>query len=268
MERNFVNTAMVRAAFVSVGAAPGDTIVYHGSLKSMGWVEAGPTTVIDGALLATAPGGTVAVPTLWYDGTPLRRAEDFDIDNSPAYNGALAEGMRRDPRSLRSCHYSHSVNAIGPRAGELTANHGGGARALSPWPDAFNGISPWSRFYEWNALYCFIGTGMRPCTMKHWVESRYLSQLLDRLPAGEARDAALAEISPAPPRIWPMANMLAIQPVLEERGLLRKSMLGSAEVIGVRTRPLVAALMEFFLASPEKCFREGFLGWLSRHGLA
>ena len=267
MEEYTVDSAMVRAAFAAVGAVPGDTVVFHGSLKSMGWVEGGVAAVIDGALLAAAPGGTVAVPTLWYDGTPARRAEDFDIANSPAYNGALAEGMRRDPRSIRSNHYSHSVNAIGPRAVELTSGHGGGARALSPWPDAFNEISPWSRFYEWNALYCFIGTGMRPCTMKHWVESRYLSRLLERLPSGGPREAAQAEISPGPARIWPYADMSVIQPLLSERGLLRKAMLGRAEVIGIRTRPLVDALMEFFLTSPEKCFRPNFLDWLTRHGL-
>ena len=267
MERNVVDSAMVRAAFAAIGAAPGDTVVFHGSLKSMGWVEGGVSAVIDGVLAAVSPGGTVAVPTLWYDGTPARRAEDFDLATSPAYNGALAEGMRCDPRSIRSNHYSHSVNAIGPRAVELTSGHGGGARALSPWPDAFNEISPWSRFHAWNALYCFIGTGMRPCTMKHWVESRYLSRLLETLPAGERREAAQAELSPAPARIWPYGDMTVIQPILAERGLLRKAMLGNAEVIGIRTRPLVESLMEFFLASPEKCFRANFLDWLARHGL-
>lgn len=267
MKQNVVDSAAVRAAFAAVGAVPGDTVVFHGSLKSMGWVEGGVAAVLDGVLLAAAPGGTVAVPTLWYDDTPARRAEDFDIAASPAYNGALAEGMRRDPRSVRSNHYSHSVNAIGPRAIELTANHGGGVRALSPWPNAFNEISPWSRFREWNALYCFIGTGMKPCTMKHWVESRYLSRLLERLPADGRREAAQTELAPAPARIWPYANMAVIQPFFEERGLLRKAMLGRAEVIGVRTRPLVASLMEFFLTSPEKCFRPNFLDWLARHGL-
>lgn len=87
----------IAAAFRGAGAQPGDLLLFHSSLKSMGHVDEGAQAVIDGALDAVAPGGTVAVPTLWYNGKPLeRKEEDFDLKTSPAWNGLVAETMRQD----------------------------------------------------------------------------------------------------------------------------------------------------------------------------
>ena len=174
----------IAAAFRQIGAVPGDLVLYHGSMKSMGYVEGGPQTVADGVLESVSPGGTVAIPTLWYTGKlPGRtREEDFSIETSPSWNGAMAEAVRLDPRSIRSNHWTHAVSAIGPRAASLTADHGKGRAYPSPWSDtAFAEISPWSRLYEWNALYAFIGVDMSSCTMKHWIESRNAASILDLL---------------------------------------------------------------------------------------
>ena len=54
----------VTCAAREVGVVPGDTLLFHSSLSSMGTVVGGPDAVIDGFLDAVGPEGTVAVPTL------------------------------------------------------------------------------------------------------------------------------------------------------------------------------------------------------------
>ena len=255
----------VAAAFRRVGAVPGDLVLYHGSMKSMGYVEGGPQAVADGVLESVSPGGTVAIPTLWYTGRlPGRgREEDFSIETSPSWNGAMAEAVRLDPRSVRSNHWTHAVSAIGPRASELTADHGKGRAYPSPWSDtAFAEISPWSRLYEWNALYAFIGVDMSSCTMKHWIESRYVSGILDLLPGERRQEYRLRLLHDRQPGgIRFGVNGPQMQQYLDSLGLIRKTRLGSAEVIAIRTRPMVDAMLKELKAEPEKWFIPELLAW-------
>ena len=59
-----VNHDEITAALHEVGVERGDTVMFHSSLSSMGWVVGGADTVIDGFLDAVGPHGTVVVPTL------------------------------------------------------------------------------------------------------------------------------------------------------------------------------------------------------------
>ena len=174
----------IAEAFRKAGVVAGDTVMFHGSLKSLGFVEGGAVSVYDGILDAAGPGGTVAAATLWYNGNPEECPKElFDVNTSPTWTGALAETLRRDERSCRSNSFSHSVSAIGARAEELTADHGKGRAYPSPWSEqSFAEISPWSKFYQWNAFYAFIGVDMNSCTMKHYIESRFVDKLLRSLP--------------------------------------------------------------------------------------
>ncbi len=253
----------VRRAFAEAGAVPGDTVLLHGSLSSMGFVEGGPTTVLDGCLDAQEPGGTLAVPTLWFHGKPpLQREADFDPARSPAYNGALAEAMRCDPRSLRSHHFSHSVSAIGARASELTADHGADGLAPSPWSEkAFADVSPWARLYEWNALYGFIGVDMTVCTMKHYIESRYVRRLLSLLPE-EERAVRREQLSKdCCKRIWPFYASGQMGELLERWGLVARARIGSATLRVIRARPLVDVSARLLWDSPEEWLAPEFLDW-------
>ena len=80
-----VNSQELTAAFKAVGAVASDILVFHSSLKSLGYMEGGAQAVIDSALDAVSPNGTIAVPTLWYSGKdPTQREECFDVHTSPA----------------------------------------------------------------------------------------------------------------------------------------------------------------------------------------
>jgi len=255
----------IAAALRHLGAQPGDTIIYHGSMKSLGHVNGGPSAVIDG-VLGSAPEVTAAMATLWYDGHPENfRKEDFDLKNSPAWNGAMAEAMRRDPRSVRSNHWTHSVSAIGPRAVELTAGHGQGKGYPTPWCEkAFSEISPWSRLYDWNALYVFFGVTMRCCTMKHWIEARYVADFLEKFPPDKYMEYRKELMYDCKPGIRFLFNAEPFQKHLEEAGLVARTMLGDAEVRAVRTRVLVDETVRELAVRPEIYFPEEFVEWMNQ----
>ena len=258
-----ITAAAVCDGFRAAGAQPCDTVLYHGSLSSMGTVEGGPVTVIDGVLEAVGPEGTVAMPTLWYHDAELpMNPEDFDVETSSSYVGALSEAFRGDPRSVRSNHFSHSVSAIGARAVELTADHGAGGLYHTPWsPKAFADVSPWGRLYEWNALYCFIGVTLRVCTMKHYVEARMVAEYLAHAPES-ARSGLKEQLSAmGHAGVWPYFDSQKLGEELEAEGAMGLAKIGSATLRAVRTRTLVDEAFKRLRAEPKTWFNEAFMAW-------
>jgi len=228
----------------------------------MGMVEDGPRTVIDGALEAAAPHGTIAMPTLWYHVTS-QRPEDFDVRTSPSWVGALSEGFRRDPRSVRSNNFSHSISAIGQRAFELTSGHDKCAPLHTPWSEtAFSDGSPWWRLNEWNALYCFIGVDMLVCTMKHYCEARLVAEYLARAEPSR-RDALHSRLIHfgVPGGLWPSYNSGAMGELFIVRGLVKTARIGSATILAIRTRTFVEETMTLLRNEPEKWYNKEFLEW-------
>jgi aminoglycoside N3'-acetyltransferase len=260
-----VDAQQVCAAFRTLGALPGDTVIFHASFKSMGHVSGGPQTVFDGILAASAPGGTVAMPSLWYSGKPEETPGLFHVKSSPTYVGALAEALRLDPRSHRSNHWSHAVAAIGARAQELTRRHQAGQQRPAPWSDtAFASNSPWWRLYKWNALYAFIGVSMRVCTMKHAIEGALVMRHLTGIPAARRAEARATLSMDRVQRLWPYYNSEAMQEELAAEGLLSQAKLGAAKLCAIRSRPLVERTLAKLLAEPEKWLKPPFLEWIAK----
>ena len=258
-----VGTLDVRDAFRHLGVTAGDIVLFHGSLSSMGYVLGGVTSVFDGILEATSPGGTVAMPSLWYNGSEERRdPAKFDVNSSPSYIGALSEGMRLDPRRCRSNHFSHAVSAIGSRAAELCAVHASGASRPSPWSDqAFGHGSPWQKLYDWDSWYCFIGVTMRVCTMKHFIEGELVARTLARSQnPTEARNLLNQNCTKAPYG-WPYFNSERLQKILQESGHFVTTTLGSATLGGIRTRTLVNQAIRIIEENPLDWLGTKFIEW-------
>lgn len=259
-----VNQQDVTKAFKELLTVPADCICFHGSMKSMGWVEGAFQAVFDGILEAASPGGTIAIPTLWYDGTPGRdNPKNFDLENSTAYNGALAEQFRKDPRSMRSNHFSHSLSAMGARAEELTKDHGLAGFFPSPWSEkAFAVVSPWQRLYDWNCLYAFIGVDFNVCTMKHFIESRLINYYLSLISDSAERFAKRCELSyERDAKIWPFISGNMMQVSVEKYGLVTKAKLGNADLLAVRCRPLVEIVIQDCKNNPADWYKEDFYSW-------
>jgi len=258
----------VAAALDDVGVRPGDCVVFHSSLSSMGRVVGGPNAVIDGFIQAVGSEGTVAAPTLWWHpADPPLRMEDWDIDASPSYVGLVSETFRTRPDSVRSDNPSHSVSAIGARAVELTAAHVVTSLRHSPWGRAaFSAASPWQRLYEWNAAYCFIGVDLRVATVRHLIEAMFVEKVLRALPSDalEAAENGIADWGR--PGVWPGLSGMKADEFLTHAGIVTFGRIGSATLRCLRIRDMVDTLMAALEADPpEAWFDPEFVEWL--HGV-
>jgi aminoglycoside 3-N-acetyltransferase len=266
----------VAAGLRSVGVAPGDVVMFHSSLKSMGHVVGGANAVIEGFLQAVGPGGTVAAPTLWWNGTQDLR--DWDRERSPSYPGLITEVFRQRPDSVRSDNPTHSISAIGARAVELTADHGAwGLRPCMYGDAAFAEASPWERLYQWNAHYCFLGVDFAVNTLGHYCQCRLLSEALAAAP--QERRAALdgrisrfadtveyyrrsqAGLEPTVAFMFPLYDFAAMGEHLAGLGLVRFGPIGAATLRAIRARDMVDAILQALRSEPERWLGEPFLSW-------
>ena len=260
----------ITAALMEIGVRRGDTVMFHSSLSSMGWVVGGADTVIDGFLDAVGPSGTVVVPTLCRmpDGERHLTFDRWNIETSVSCVGRITEVLRHRRNAARSDHGTHSVAAIGPRARELTANHGAAGQRLGPWgPRAFARESPWQKFYDWNVAYCFLGVNFHYNTMVHFVESRLVERALQR--AAPAQRAQLAaQISGwQQPGVWPSIGLKpreAFESILAEEEVLRYGTLGAATIRCTRAQPMVDRWIELAEADPPRWCSESFAAWLKQ----
>jgi aminoglycoside 3-N-acetyltransferase len=267
-ERGDPNTRVsaedVAAGLRSVGVTPGDTVLFHSSLSSMGQVEGGAATVIEGFLLALGPEGTVAVPTL-VQRKDERSFETWDIEQSPSNVGRITETLRLWPGALRSDHPTHAVAALGARAAELTRDHTRAHGRPCPWGDgAFAPGSPWDKLRQWNGGLLFIGVDFHVNTTMHLIQSLVVERALAPLP--EARRAELlAEIRGwRKPGLWSDYPDWDMEPARREAGLLRYGKIGSATVRHTRSGDMIEHALRLLEAEPERWLNEAFLDWYRR----
>ena len=255
----------VASGLKSVGVAPGDVVIFHSSLSSMGNVVGGADTVIDGFIDAVGPEGTVAAPTLWFHSAdPPLRWEDWDIATSPAYIGLVSETFRRRPDSIRSNHPSHSVSAIGRRARELTRDHGKSGERLCVFGDgAFARESPWEKLYQWNAAYCFIGVDFTVCTMRHYIESVLVEEAIRKAPESSRESLAARVKRRGKDGVWPNHSSRLMGERFSAMGLVQYGKIGSATLRCIRARDMVDAALDILKSEPEEWFDEEFLSWFN-----
>ena len=141
MDRQIVLKQDVLDALSAVGMRPGQTVMVHCSLSSLGYVCGGAQPVIEALLQTVGEAGTIMMPTQsWKNLDPesgvhwQEPQEWWQLirDNWPAYDkritptntmGAVAEMFRTWPGTYRSAHPARSVAANGRHAQFLTESH-------------------------------------------------------------------------------------------------------------------------------------------------
>lgn len=144
----------------SLEIKPGDTILVHSSLKSLGAVPGGAEAIVDAFIQFLGPLGTLLMPGLSF------RQEPHHIHNSketPCCVGALPEYFRKRPGTVRSLHPTHSMCGVGVAAAELFVSH-----FIDTTPCGSN--SPFIKITERPAKIVMLGCGLKPNTTMHALE--------------------------------------------------------------------------------------------------
>lgn len=164
----------------ALGVAPGDCLMVHSSLASLGRVLGGAPEVVRALLSAVGVEGTLVMPAfspdvsdpaLWAEPVApadLERARAsvpaFDADTTPTTMGAIAETFRRWPGTLRGTHPQVSVCARGPLASAIVGPH--------PLAWGQGAGSPFERLADRDARLLLLGVGFNRATLLHFAESK------------------------------------------------------------------------------------------------
>lgn len=150
-------------AFVSrTSIRAGDTVLLHSSLRPLGAAGKDAEAIIDAFLSVLGPTGTLAVPTHTW-ATVNDQQPVFHETYSPSTVGVLTNVFRKRAGAIRSLHATHSVAAIGARAGELVEGHERDGTPCGP-------TSPYGRLISWGGKVALLGVDLRRCTFFHCVE--------------------------------------------------------------------------------------------------
>lgn len=250
MERQIVLKQDIINALKQAGVEPGQAIMVHTSLSSLGFVCGGAQTVIEALLECVGESGTIMMPTQsWKNLDPEtgvhweepREWWGLIRENWPAYDknitptntmGAVAEMFRRWPGTVRSDHPARSVAAWGKYAQYLTENHG-----LS---DIFGDHSPVGKLYELDGYVLLIGVGYDKNTSIHLADVRaeYPGKKMVKESSAIIQDGQ---------RVWKTyetlfvdgEDFIAIGQAFEDQCRVKKAVLGNGMLTFMRQRELV-----------------------------
>lgn len=184
MDQDLPYTARSLAAnLTALGLSPGDVVLMHSSMRSVGYVAGGPQAVVQALLDVLGPGGTLVVPTHTSDNTepsewrhppvpaawwPVLRDQrpGFDPARTPPsqWMGILAEVVRAWPGARRSNHPHVSFAALGPAAAGILAGH--------RYDDALGDSSPLGVVYRLDGKVLLLGCDHGSNTSLHLAEWR------------------------------------------------------------------------------------------------
>ena len=265
-----VSVADLMDGLARLGIGPGDTVLMHSSLKSLGRMAGGADGVIDGLLAAVGPAGHALVPTHSYcyvRNDPIKEAElstaaaagagdgipafAYDPAATPSRVGFITEVFRNRPGAVRSAHPTHSLAAIGPKAHYLMSGH-------TPTGGTFNIAGPHGRYVRWGAKVLFLGIDLSSNTTYHaveeWLDLPYLPDSGARVATPGGPPMIVTVNQPRGHRNFYRNSGLSLpNPVsdtLEQRGLIRHARVGPAELRLVHSRDVIRVTVECELATP------------------
>ena len=164
-----ISKSRIKEDLKKLGLTRGDTVFMHSSLKQIGYVVGGASTVIDAIIEVLGSSGTLIIPTFSLKKTIYRTCRDksyiFDPRTSGTNLGIIPSTFLKHPDIQRSIHPTHSVSALGKHAQFITEDH-----HLSP--SVFGSNSPWDRLMKLDGKIFALGLKMGSNTFSHVLEDR------------------------------------------------------------------------------------------------
>jgi len=161
-----VTEAQILNDLKKLGIKRGDIIFVHSSLKSIGFVESGPETVINALMEIIGSEGTLVMPCFSLQGSMVETLESdliFDPQKTPSTVGAIPEAFRKRPGVSRSIHPTHSVCAWGLKAKCITEEHERASTNFGPG-------TPFYKIMEEGGFILGLGVDFGPITFVHAIE--------------------------------------------------------------------------------------------------
>jgi aminoglycoside 3-N-acetyltransferase len=231
-----------------LGLRAGHHVLVHSSLSSLGWVDGGAATVMSALLDVVGETGTLVVPTL--TGTAeLQPGQDlrFDVLADPGWTGVVAETVRTWPGAVRSWHPTHSVAAVGAGAVRLTQGHHDDVT-----PCGTN--SPYARLAaDPDGVVLLLGCDHECNTTIHHVEELAgVGYHLQPAPATASIVCGPTTVTRTGflHRYGTERNFMALDPMLDERGLQATGQVGDAEARLVPVGTFVGLALDLLRAAP------------------
>lgn len=248
------------ADLVALGVRTGQDLLVHSSLRQVGQVEGGATSVLGALRAAIGPNATLVVPAQTTENSfsseafraamaglsPAELARfvatmpGFDPDTTPSSGmGVLAEHVRLTPGSSRSAHPQSSFAAIGARAAQCTAGH-----AMTCH---LGDQSPLGWLYAAHAAVLLLGVGYAACSAFHLAEYRlpgtptYRQYHCFTLSDGSRRQRAFTDI------VLDAGDFGVLGEQIDKEPFVRRGRVGSADC---RLLPIRAAV-DFAIGCPE-----------------
>ncbi|MEV8598110.1 AAC(3) family N-acetyltransferase [Streptomyces sp. NPDC052012] len=226
-----------------LGVRPGETLLVHSSLSSLGWVNGGPVTVVRALLDALGPDSTLVVPTQsgdltdpalwrrppvpeeWWE-TIRATMPVYDPATTPTRGvGVIPETVRTWPGARRSGHPHTSFAALGPAAAEIVAGHAADCR--------LGERSPLAKLERLGARVLLLGVGYDSCTAFHLAEYRIPAPLVEVGRPGPKGWEVVTEVSITSERFDELGHDFE-----RDRPVVR----GTAGAAGARLFPLADAV--------------------------
>ena len=248
-DRLYVTKERIVEDLRKLGLKRGDVVVFHSSLKSIGYVEGGANTVIDAFIEVVGSEGTVMVPTFTFSFT--KGGVPFHPAKTPSRVGLITDVFWRRPDAYRSRHPTHSVAAIGKHAEYLTSGHED--------TSAFSKHGPWGKLVELDGYVMLLGVGFNVCSFFHAVEDRLELPYYDISMEALVEDdhgrvfKVRLEKSPEGHRDFygePKRDS-KVKLELMKTGVVRTGFVGEAPTTLVRSRELLTALYGIIKHRPD-----------------
>lgn len=214
------------------GITQGDSLLVHSSLRKIGYVQHGATTVIQALIQAIGTNGTLlmpAFPAKGYNKDYLLHNTTFNYHSTPSSMGVITEVFRTQHATHRSLHATDSVCALGANADYFTNTHLG---QLTP----YNEESPFAKLAYEEGKILLLGVDLNSLTnfhtledaVEHFIYPVYDAQEFNVKLIGKDNAVHHATTKVHNPEYSAKRQCLAFENLFINDGVMRKIKLGDA----------------------------------------